>query len=123
MTSPTQAAGSIWERRAAQLLSDHGLRVLERGYRCRQGELDLICRDEDQIVIVEVRSRSGRSHGGALASIDARKIRKIVLATRHYLMTHPQFGDAPVRFDVVAIEDRHAAEPDVHWIRNAFDGA
>jgi putative endonuclease len=123
VSSPSQADGGAWEVLAAKMLQNHGLRIVERSYRCRGGELDLICADREQLVIVEVRARGTMAHGGAAASVDLRKRRKIVLATRHFLMMHPQFADAPVRFDVVAIERKNDAEPLVRWIRNAFDAA
>ena len=123
MNSPAQLRGSEWEAAAARMLAAAGLRVLTRSYRCRAGELDLVCLDGEQLVIVEVRARRGLSHGGAAASIDGRKRRRIVLATRHFLMMHPDLADAPVRFDVVAIDRADDRRPQVRWIRNAFDGA
>lgn len=123
MISPTQARGAAFEQLAADWLAVHGLRVLTRGYRCRGGELDLVCRDGDALVVVEVRSRRSRSHGGAAASIDSRKRRRIVLATRHFLMTHPELAGAPVRFDVIAIDGTGDGERTLRWIPNAFDVA
>ena len=59
--------GRLWESRAAAYLERHGLAVLAHGYRCRVGELDLVCRDDDQLVIVEVRARSR----GALTPLES----------------------------------------------------
>lgn len=123
MISPSQAAGSAWERHAASLLSDAGLTVLASGYRCRGGEIDLICRDDSQLVFVEVRARRSTAHGDAAATVDVRKQRRIVLAARHYLMTRPELGEAALRFDVVAIDFKDDRQPRVRWIRNAFEGA
>ncbi len=120
MTRDRRTDGRSWELRAAALLSGNGVTILEHGYRCRGGELDLVCREDDQLVIVEVRARRSRRYGGAAASVDPRKQRKIVLATRHYLMTHPEFDRLPIRFDVVAIDSKDTAHPEIEWIRNAF---
>ena len=122
MTSPTQDRGKDWEDFAARQLEAAGLQTLHRGYRCRGGELDLICRDGDTLVIVEVRSRRSPSHGGAIASVGPTKQRRIRFATRHFLMKSPQLAEAPIRFDVVAIDSADPAAPAFEWIRNAFDG-
>lgn len=121
MSSPSRERGLAWEREAARFLGAKGLRVLEQGYRCRVGEIDLVCRDGATLVIVEVRARRDRGHGSAADSVDRRKQRKLVQATRHYLMRHPQWAEAPLRFDVVAIDDIESRAPDLAWIRNAFE--
>lgn len=121
MTSPTQTAGYFWENEVAGYLRRHGLSIVTSGYRCRLGEIDLVCRDGATLVIVEVRARASRCFGGAAASVDFRKRRKIVQATRHYLMCHPEASDVAVRFDVVAIDDTRAERPKLTWIKNAFE--
>lgn len=115
--------GDRAETQALEYLQRQGLRLVERNYRValgprvRAGEVDLILRDRDgTLVFVEVRQRTGRSHGGAAASVTTTKQRRIVLAARHYLQhlrTLP-----PCRFDVVAIEDGQ-----MQWLRGAFDAA
>ena len=99
-----------------------GLRVLKQRYRCRLGELDLVCLDGTTLVIVEVRARAGSRFAGAGESVDAAKQRKLVRATRHLLMTHPRWSDRPMRFDVFCIDDIDKAVPTIRWIKNAFDG-
>ena len=123
MISPAQAEGFAWERQAARLLADAGLTVLASSYRCRGGEIDLICRDDRHLVFVEVRARRNDVHGDAAATVDARKQRRIILAARHYLMTQPELSEVPVRFDVVAIDFKDSTKPCIRWIRNAFEGA
>lgn len=113
--------GQYWEDQASRYLRSHGLRVLEARYRCRFGELDLVCAHCESLVIVEVRARGRGSFVRALETIDAAKRRKLVQTTRHLLMTHPQWGELPLRFDVVAIDDIDSAHPRYEWIRNAFD--
>lgn len=115
--------GRLWESRAATYLEQYGLAILARGYRCRLGELDLVCRDERQLVIVEVRARSSGALCSAIDSIDAHKRRRIVQATRHLLMRHSEWHAAPIRFDVVAFDAIDTAEPQVQWIKNAFDAS
>jgi putative endonuclease len=115
--------GQLWESRAATYLENRGLTVLARGYRCRLGEIDLVCRDERHLVIVEVRARSSGALCSAVDSIGAAKRRRIVLATRHLLMRHSEWQAAPIRFDVVAFDAIDRAEPEINWIQNAFDGS
>lgn len=115
--------GRLWESRAAAHLERHGLTILARGYRCRLGELDLVCRDDRELVIVEVRARGGRALCSAVDSIDAHKRRRIVQATRHLLMRHGEWQAAPIRFDVVAFDGIDTPEPQLKWIKNAFDAS
>ena len=110
--------GLAGEERAARHLSGHGLDVLLRNWRCRMGELDLVALDGNVLVIVEVRLRSRGDFGGAAASITHAKRRRIVRATRHLLMRHPDLARLPVRFDVVALV---GPEGRIDWIRGAFD--
>jgi putative endonuclease len=115
--------GRLWESRAASYLERHGLAILARGYRCRLGELDLVCREDRQLVIVEVRARSRGALCSALESIDVHKRRRIIQATRHLLMRHSKWHSAAIRFDVVAFDAIDTAEPQIRWIKNAFDAS
>lgn len=108
----TTARGREAEARAARHLEARGLRLVERNFRVRGGEIDLICRDGRALVFVEVRQRSRADYGGAAASITAAKRRRIVLAARHYLVGRPP---CDCRFDCVLIDG-----DDLEWIRNAF---
>lgn len=114
--------GKHWEQIAEHHLIEQGLEILERGYCCRLGELDLVALDRHELVVVEVRYRRQSRFGSALDSITWHKRNRIVRATRHYLMCHPEQARRALRFDVVAIDDG-AAEPRLQWLRNAFDGA
>lgn len=122
MTKPpgTLAIGQSWEAHAARYLAEQGLAIIERGYRCRLGELDLICTDDDCLVIVEVRARRAGSLVSARESVDVHKQRRIMLATRHYLMRHPAWNSGQIRFDVIAIEGIDGDRPRIEWIRHAF---
>jgi putative endonuclease len=97
--------------------------VLLRNYRCRLGELDLVARGRDEILVVaEVRLRSRSDFGTAAESVTHRKQHRIVLAARHMLARHPALARHRIRFDVMEVT------PDgegfaIHWIRHAFDAA
>jgi putative endonuclease len=114
---PARAArGAAAESTALAWLQKKGLKLVERNWRCKAGELDLVLRDGPSLVMVEVRLRSSNDFGGAAASIDAKKRAKLVAAARLYLARLP---DCPCRFDVVTMSD--PAGRDLEWIRNAFD--
>ena len=103
------------EDMAAAFLRSRGLTILERNYRCRLGEIDLVAREGATTVFVEVRQRRSSSFGGAAASITAAKRAKLLRAARHYmsrLRTLPQ-----CRFDALLIEGE---PPRIEWIRDAF---
>jgi putative endonuclease len=107
--------GAEAEAMAAAFLERKGLRVIERNYRCRLGEIDLVAREGATTVFVEVRQRASSAFGGAAASITAAKRQRLVRAARHYLSrlrTLPQ-----CRFDALLIE---GDPPHIDWIRDAF---
>ena len=108
----TQAQGAAAEDRAARFLADRKLKVIERNFRVRGGEIDLVCRDGRSVVFVEVRKRSRADYGGAAASITPAKQARLVLAARHWLQRH---GETPCRFDCVLIDgDR------IEWLKDAI---
>ena len=115
----TTGRGRRGEEAALRHLAAAGLELITRNYRCRAGEIDLVMREGSTLVLVEVRRRAGRDHGGAAASVGPRKQRRLVLAARHLLLTQPGLRAMPARFDVVAIDGADAA-PVVNWIRDAF---
>ncbi len=117
------ARGAHWETFASNHLRAQGLEILARGYRCRLGELDIVCLDGETLVIVEVRARSTGARTTALESISRAKRQRIVNAARHFLMRHPQWFHSRLRFDVVAVDAVDTDEPTLNWVRNAFDGA
>ncbi|MBK9030364.1 MAG: YraN family protein [Myxococcales bacterium] len=94
--------GTAAERRAEAELVRRGYRVVERNYRARLGELDLIAYDGDVLVFVEVRSRADARHGGGLAAVPHAKQRQVARVAALYLAhRRPKFSSC--RFDVVAI--------------------
>lgn len=113
--------GRRWEAAAAQYLEEQGLTVVVQGYRCRLGEIDLVCHDASTLIIVEVRARAADAVCSAAESIGPRKRARIVQATRHLLMKNARWASAPIRFDVVAFDAIDTQHPVVRWIKNAFD--
>ena len=109
--------GIAAEDRAAQFLVGAGLEVLQRNYRCKMGELDLIASHGNTLVIAEVRMRSSARFGGAAASITWNKRRRIVRTTRHLLARYPSLQKCAVRFDAVLV----AGDGEVEWIKGSFD--
>jgi len=102
------------EALAAAWLERQGLRIVSKNWRCRFGEIDLVARDGQYLVFVEVRARSSRSFGGAAESIDAPKRSRLIAAANLYLA---RVGLAtPCRFDAVLID----ASDTPRWVRNAF---
>ena len=111
-------SGAGAEAEAAAWLEARGLKVRERNWRCRFGELDLVCDDGGTLVFVEVRARARADFGGAAASITAAKQARLTAAARQYLSALPR--TPPCRFDCVLVsgnDGRHTIE----WLRNAFD--
>lgn len=103
------------EESAACHLQRAGLKIEARNYRSRHGEIDLIARDGDTLVFVEVRYRRSSRYGSASATVDARKQRKLLATADSYLQRHRL--DCPCRFDVVGIE---GDAQNIQWIKNAF---
>ncbi|WP_237066215.1 YraN family protein [Microbulbifer guangxiensis] len=120
-TSPAAETGSIGARMeevAASYLAAAGITVVEQNYRTRCGEIDLVARDGDSLVFVEVRYRRSAAFGGAAASVDRRKQRKLLAAAESYLQQRRL--DCPCRFDVVAIEGS-GDDRQIQWIQSAFN--
>jgi len=115
MKTARQDAGGAAEDLAARFLERQGLAIVARNYHCRAGEIDLVARDGGTLVFVEVRFRRSEAFGGARASVDAAKRRRILQAARHYLAGR---AEQPCRCDVVLLDRLDAAR--VEWIRDAF---
>lgn len=94
--------GASAETDAARMLVDAGYRIVERNFRCKAGELDIVARDGEVLVFVEVRSRSDDEHGSAVEMIRHAKQRQVARVATYYLATvQPVFEEC--RFDIVAI--------------------
>lgn len=107
--------GAAKESLAADYLERRGLRLIERNHRCRLGEIDLVMRDRDSLVFVEVRYRGSLRFGTPAETVDRRKQRRLIAAAGHWLQANPSV--LPCRFDVVAISGQDRIE----WLKNAFN--
>jgi len=106
-----QIIGDEGEDQALHHLLAHGLQLVQRNFLCKGGEIDLIMRDREFLVFVEVRKRSSGQFGGALASVTASKQKRLVHAAQVYLKT---INPLPAcRFDLVAIEAEQLL-----WLKN-----
>ncbi len=101
----------LGEELALAHLLAQGLKPLIRNYRCKMGELDLVMMERETLVLVEVRCRSNKDYGGAAASIDWKKQRRLVLAAEHLRMKRAELRRYPARFDVVAITTGASRKP------------
>ena len=108
--------GSDAERCAEEFLKQHGLVLVQRNYRCRFGEIDLIMRDRSALVFVEVRMRASEFFGGAASSITVLKRERIVRTARHYLASLR--GEPVCRFDAVLLSGREGEQ--IEWVKDAF---
>lgn len=115
-----QAIGRHAEQYAEKYLHQQGLQLLQRNYRCRGGEIDLIMTDDETLVFVEVRYRRHQGFGGAAASVDRYKQQRLLVAAQHYLQKH-HAGNHPCRFDVVAVMPGKNGQNAIEWITNAIE--
>jgi putative endonuclease len=116
-----KSLGDDYEDRATTLIMGHGLRLLERNFRGKTGEIDIIAQDGALLVFVEVRARSNRYFDSAAGSIDARKQQRIVRTAQLFLQRRPHWAHMPCRFDVIAFEPAQSGTRlRIRWIRGAF---
>lgn len=109
-----QISGQAAEDEALAWLSKQGMVLVERNFRCKGGEIDLVMRDGDMLVFVEVRKRADGRHGGAAASITAAKQARLIVAAQVFLQ---RLRMPPAcRFDVIAFDGRQMT-----WLRNAIE--
>ena len=99
-----RAQGDAAENRACRHLEGSGFTIVERNYRTGGGEIDIVARDGDVLVFVEVRSREDADFGTPEESVTPAKRRRIVATARHYLSSVPPSSWREARFDVIAIE-------------------
>ncbi len=109
--------GTIFEQKAAQYLMDQGYIILNRNFRCRIGEIDLVAKSEGYLCFIEVKYRSSTYNGYPAEAINSRKMMRIIRTAQFYLLSHQLPQDTPCRFDAVVILDH-----DISLIKNAFEG-
>jgi len=107
------------EQQACDYLLQKSLTLIEKNYSVRCGEIDLIMKDKEELIFVEVRSRHKNNYANALESITLSKQKKLRLTAEHYLNKHYQNHPPACRFDVVAI-DLTQTSFNIEWIKNAF---
>ena len=120
MTQAGRSVGILWENAALAHLQRAGLQPLTRNFNCRYGEIDLIMRDADDLVFVEVRYRGSAARGDGVASVGASKRAKLVRTAQMYLQAHPVLAAQPCRFDVIGCSGT-PQRPVIDWMRAAFD--
>ncbi|GGO83441.1 YraN family protein [Nonomuraea cavernae] len=112
------ALGRHGEQLAVDYLTSEGMTIIERNWRCSHGEIDIIAEDGPALVVVEVKTRSGRSHGTALESVRPAKLARLRLLAARWLAGQPRTFPV-VRVDVVALE-RFAGDYSLRHVRGAF---
>jgi putative endonuclease len=118
MTEPRHVVGKAGEEAAVQYLCKHGYQILERNYRCRFGEIDLIARDGRTLAFIEVKTRRSQSYGPAAAAVTLKKQRHLIKASQVYLIERKK-PEEFCRFDVVTVE-LDAQAPRIELIKDAF---
>ena len=112
-----QVTGQLAEQDARAYLEQQGLTWLESNFRCLQGEIDLIMRDQEALVFVEVRYRSDPNFGQSIETISRQKQNRLIKAAEHYLLKKHWVDQYPCRFDVIGL----SADGETNWIQNAFE--
>ncbi|TNF30037.1 MAG: YraN family protein [Deltaproteobacteria bacterium] len=121
MTEARRALGRRGEARARRYLRRHGLRLVARNWRCELGELDVIARDGDTVVFVEVRTASGDGFaGGPVYTVGPEKQRRLIRLARAWLR-QSRWRPTAIRFDVVAVRRRGWWRWEIDWYRRAFE--
>ena len=117
---PRQILGRTAEDQAAIHLARAGIKVIERNVRLGHGEIDLVCRDRDVLVFVEVKCRRATWGDSPAAAVSWHKQRKLTRLAQHYLKWR-RLGGVRCRFDVVAVTVDAEGNSTISHIRNAFD--
>jgi putative endonuclease len=119
MTRFSDAVGAYGERVAARTLVDAGMRIIDRNWRCRAGEIDLVALDGGTVVFCEVKTRRGDEFGAPAESVRPSKVRRLRGLAAQWLADHPDVR-GEVRFDVIAVRPRPAGPAGVEHLRAAF---
>ena len=107
--------GNLAENSAAAFLESQGFSIVARNFLRRVGELDIVARRDDILVVAEVRTRSRDDYGGAAASIGPAKQRRIAMTAALFLQRHREYARCRVRFDVLIVRDG-----EIEWLKHAF---
>jgi putative endonuclease len=112
--------GKQGEELACTVLRSRGYVILDRRYRTRSGEIDIVARDGQMLVFVEVKARVSEACGTAREAVTARKRHQLIRVAADYLAKQ-RLSDVAVRFDVVTIDSAPRQSPKIDVIRHAFD--
>lgn len=123
MTDARQDLGKSGENLAAAALESRGYAIVARRYRTGHGEIDIIARDGETMVFVEVRRKSSDEFGTAAESVTPAKQRQVIRMAVEYLALHGLYDRCDVRFDVVAIDDLPDGTPQLTVYESAFDAS
>jgi putative endonuclease len=121
MKDTSKALGSKGEDLAVQYLKKKGFKVIERNYHCSAGEIDLIAREGNTLVFVEIKARSSSDYGLPQEAVDRFKQKKMIEVARAYMAERHLTEDIAARFDVVAVHLTPTG-PDIELIKDAFQG-
>lgn len=112
----TRKVGTKKEETACQYLERQGIRIREKNFRCKQGEIDIVGYDGEYLVFFEVKYRkTGSGKGSAAEAVGIGKQKRICRCSDYYRMIHHLAEDTPIRYDVIAIDGEK-----LQWIKNAF---
>ena len=119
MEKTSKDIGNIGEERACEYLAQKGFKIIERNYHSQQGEIDIVAKDGEFLVFVEVKNYSFRSYGSPLGAIGKNKRRSIIHAAQTYLYKN-NIKDINCRFDVVTIYHKRSGNSVIDHIKDAF---
>ena len=108
--------GNEFEKLAANYLKEKGMQIIKLNFYCKMGEVDILAKDENYLVFVEVKYRKTSAKGSGFEAVNYNKMRKISRVADYYMYSHHLSGDTNVRFDVVVIEEGH-----LEHLKNAFE--
>ncbi|MGA1861650.1 YraN family protein [Deferribacter thermophilus] len=106
--------GKFGENKAAKYLEKQGYQILEKNFKSKYGEIDIIAQKDNQIIFIEVKTRNNKKFGAGFEAVDNRKIEKII-KTANFFITKNNFLDKLIRFDVISIDKEK-----ITHIENAF---
>ena len=118
----TLELGKSAETQALHFLESRGLKLIENNYRCKCGEIDIVMRDADMVVFVEVRFRRNNRYGSGAETVGRKKQQKIIASASYYLQRNKKLARQPCRFDVISMSPGNIGSSgnNIDWIANAF---
>lgn len=114
-----QSLGRSGEDLAARLVRESGIKVISRNYRCPKGEMDIIARDGEVLVFIEVRTRSSSYRGWGEESITRSKAQRLKAIASYYVLQQGYINWPCLRFDVIAIR-RYEGKSEINWVKAAL---